>query len=690
MQIRCTHCTKTLALGHDGALPSSCPHCAQPPGPAALGPYEPQRLLATGGMGEVYLARHRELGTEVALKLLPAMPLDQLAAVRERFAREARLTSQVKHPGVVQVLASDVTGDRPYLVLELVRGQTLRQLLAQGTLTIADAARIVAATADVLAAAHAEGVFHRDVKPDNVMLEPDGAVRVLDFGIARAVQDDAPLTRTGEIVGTPEYMAPEQLLDGPEAIDARTDVHALGVLAYELLTGRSPFHGANVFQTLKLVESLVPPPPSSLRRDAPHALDLVVLRALQKQPADRFASAAAFASALRGAVPASRPAPVRRTSPWLWYFWMPLAATALLLAGAAFLLTTQLGNIGGEASAAFARAWAEATKDWRELESAQQACDQGRWCDALAHAERTLGSHFADPAIAQRAFVLHHFAWLLAAGLPAWLARTDERQRTRLFGDALEPEPTTDEDLLAMRALLALDTTQPPSTVDAQLRWLQMGLTNDPQLAQQLAATTGADDPLAMLLRLRGAPPEQRADGFANYAQRLPTECAEHWLARTIERHLRGDPQGGTQAAENAWLAGAGELAVLLDAAMPLLQTDANGTGLFHLPAPRLTRIGRRLAAADPADAPASALLRLSLQTPSPTDLAAARQFPPAVKPVASAWFVASATANPQQAGALLLVAVALGTTPDYATDPWRRVGPEARAAIDAEAQRGR
>jgi len=329
MQIRCTTCTKTIAIAPTGALPPACPHCAGAPVPARLGPFALERLVATGGMGEVYLARHAELGTEVAVKLLPAMPLEAAASVRERFAREARLTASVQHPGVVRVLDCDVAGDHPYLVLEFVAGQTLRQRLDAGPLPVVQAAQVAAAAADVLAAAHGKGVLHRDIKPDNVMLADNGDVRVLDFGIARAMTDDAPLTRTGEILGTPEYMAPEQLLDGPEATDERTDVHALGVLLYEMLTARSPFRGANLFQALKLVESLVPPAPSSLCPRA-EALDSVVQRAMQKRREERYASAAQFAAAVRQAVPAAAPRVSASPSRVVWFLWLPLAAVLVL------------------------------------------------------------------------------------------------------------------------------------------------------------------------------------------------------------------------------------------------------------------------------------------------------------------------------------------------------------------------
>jgi serine/threonine-protein kinase len=187
MQIRCASCGKNVTVAVTGVLPDRCPHCQGAPAPTVLGVFRIERLLAAGGMGEVYLGRHRELGTPVAIKLLPPPTDSDAQSVRARFAREARLTAAVEHPGVVRVYDCDVAGDRPYLVLEYVAGQTCRRLLEQGALPLERGVCIVAAAADVVAAAHACGVLHRDIKPDNVQQGDDGRVRVLDFGIARTL-----------------------------------------------------------------------------------------------------------------------------------------------------------------------------------------------------------------------------------------------------------------------------------------------------------------------------------------------------------------------------------------------------------------------------------------------------------------------------------------------------------------------
>ncbi|MFT4511894.1 MAG: hypothetical protein ACI89X_000882 [Planctomycetota bacterium] len=656
MQIRCSTCTKTIAIAPTGVLPPSCPHCSQAAIPKRLGAYVLDRLIATGGMGEVYHAHHEELGTEVAIKLLPALPLDVIDSVRERFAREARLTAKVKHRGVVRVVSSDASGDRPYLVLELVSGVTLRHLLRDSALAPIEAARIVADTADVLAAAHQQGVLHRDIKPDNVMLEPDGSVRVLDFGIARAVGDDTPLTRTGEIIGTPEYMAPEQLLDGPEATDERTDVHALGVLLYELLTKKSPFRGANLFQSLKLVESLQPGPPSETQPE----LSLVVLRAIEKQASDRYATAAGFAEAIRTAVPESRTARPH-SPPQTWPLWLAAVGVLIGIAGILFAVTLLQGGERSDAkpSTTVTRVLdADAVLTTTEL---RNALDQGHWCAAITDSEQALAEgNDTARLLAQKAFILSHAAWWRVAGLPPWLAAYDLGHRERLFGDLLEPgNGSTD----TMRAMLCGDDEQ----------W------------QRFANSRQAGPAITQLLELASQPLGTRADLLAKFATRLPIEQPEHWLARTIERHLRRDTNGASQAAEMAWLTGAGDMAILLDAALAMKTADYA----------QRQQLWRRLSKSDRADCPASTLLLLHLETLGITGVTfephMAHSLPMPHRATAASWFVQQARdAENSRKTQLLRIAAALAAVPDFEKEPWLSIPTGMRKFVAEEAKRAR
>lgn len=661
MQIRCSTCTKTIAIAPTGALPPNCPHCTEAAVPERLGAYVLDRLLATGGMGEVYLAHHDELGTEVAIKLLPALPLDAIDSVRERFAREARLTARIEHRGVVRVVSSDAHGDRPYLVLELVTGTTLRHVLQHGGVTTHDAARIVADTADVLAAAHRQGVLHRDIKPDNVMLQPDGAVRVLDFGIARAIADDTPLTRTGEIVGTPEYMAPEQLLDGPEATDERTDVHALGVLLYELLTNTSPFRGANLFQSLKLVESLRPKAPQT----DPAELATIVMRALEKRPEDRFASATELAEALRVAVPDAAPplATQRDSSRPLW-----LAAAGVLIgiAGIAFAWTRGTAAVPDkqETTAVIRIVDEEAPRPLAEIEA---GFAQGHWSATLADAQvaAAAGEDAARP-LARAAFVLTHAAWWRIADLPPWLAAYDLGLRERLFGDLLEPR---DDAHATLRAMLQGD--------DAAWSDYAERARGNSETPRAYAT--------ARVLAIAARPARERADLLASFAQGVPIEQPEHWLARTIERHLRRDRPGAAQAAEMAWLTGAGDLALLLDAALSLPDLDRR----------QRQALWRRLSKCDRLDCPASTLLLLHLETTGVAGVefepAMAHSLPLPHRAAAGAWFVAEATrSSAERKTSLLCIAAALAVEPDFSTEPWSSVPAASRPRIEREARRAR
>jgi len=255
------------------------------------GRYRLLRKLGTGGMGSVYLCEHVALGRRSALKLL--RPSGDLGPeLVERFRQEAQAASRIEHENVVDVLDFGEDDGGLYYVMELLEGRTLAKLMRQdGPLPLPRALGLLEQVCRALAAAHACGVVHRDVKPDNVLVEvlPDGTERakLIDFGISH-VTGTGRLTRHGEIIGTPEYMAPEQA-SGAE-VDALTDVYAVGVLAFELLTGSLPLLGPTAIATLVAHQTQPPPAPGTLRAGLPPELDRLVLRALSKKKADRFQS----------------------------------------------------------------------------------------------------------------------------------------------------------------------------------------------------------------------------------------------------------------------------------------------------------------------------------------------------------------------------------------------------------------
>ena len=263
--------------------------------------YEVQRRLGEGGMGRVYEARHVRLGRHYAIKIMHQM----FAADRDalaRFRREAIAASTIMSPNVAQVFDVNATRDgQPYLVYEYIDGEDLGTLLErEGTLSIARAAHIARQVANGLATAHAAGVVHRDLKPENVMLvkAADGSdvAKLLDFGIAKVQQEDK-LTRTGAVLGTPAYMAPEQARGG-STIDHRCDIYALGAMIYRAVTGRPAFGGEDAGRTLTSVIWDEPARPKTLRKDLPDALELVIQRAMAKDPEQRFASMAELDAAL--------------------------------------------------------------------------------------------------------------------------------------------------------------------------------------------------------------------------------------------------------------------------------------------------------------------------------------------------------------------------------------------------------
>jgi tetratricopeptide (TPR) repeat protein len=275
-----------------------------------LSKYELIRLLGAGGMGEVYLARDTVLQRQVAIKFVSAARTADPDA-NARLLREARAAATLDHPGICPVYDVDVDRQgRTCIVMQYIEGETLAERLSRGALDPAEALGLAAAVADALAAAHARGLVHRDLKPQNVMVTPDGRPKLLDFGIAHAeISPDAVaeiVTHTatvawspGAMVGTPAYMSPEQVLRKP--IDGRSDLFSLGAVLFECLAGRPAFQAATDLDTWARVAYVVPPAPSSLNPRVPAAADSIVTRLLAKEAGERFASAADAARALREA-----------------------------------------------------------------------------------------------------------------------------------------------------------------------------------------------------------------------------------------------------------------------------------------------------------------------------------------------------------------------------------------------------
>jgi serine/threonine-protein kinase len=256
--------------------------------------------IGRGGMAVVYRARDLRLNRRVAIKVLPP-ELAFNADVRERFLREAQTSAQLAHPGIVPIYMVDEAEGLVFFVMALVDGETLgERLLRERILPVEQVRRILKDVADALAYAHAHGVVHRDIKPDNIMLERStGRAVVTDFGIARAAAGDSRLTVTGVAIGTPAYMSPEQAL-GERELDGRSDIYSLGIIGYQMLAGEPPFKASNTPAMLVKHVSETPRPLEQLRPDVPRDLVNAIARALAKKPEHRWADAGAFRDALSG------------------------------------------------------------------------------------------------------------------------------------------------------------------------------------------------------------------------------------------------------------------------------------------------------------------------------------------------------------------------------------------------------
>jgi serine/threonine-protein kinase len=263
---------------------------------ALAGQYDIERELGRGGMGVVYLAQDVKLDRKVALKVLPPLLADS-AQVRERFLREARTSARLTHPNIVAIYGAGEVNSLVYFVMSYVEGESLAERLRRnGVLDPANAVPIIRDVALALAYAHERGVVHRDIKPENILLDAhSGRAMVTDFGIAR-VAEAAPLTMTGQVLGSVHYMSPEQV--SGDKVDGRSDLYSLGVVAFQALSGRLPFDNETASAVIVSHVTKAPPPLLSLAPQVPGALAAVVDRCLSKSPGDRYDTGDALARAL--------------------------------------------------------------------------------------------------------------------------------------------------------------------------------------------------------------------------------------------------------------------------------------------------------------------------------------------------------------------------------------------------------
>jgi serine/threonine protein kinase len=291
----CPRCELAAALGEAADLPFS----------GRLGNYELESLIAHGGMGAVYRAYHRDTGQTVALKTLLAGRLAS-AEIRERFLREARLAAQLRHPHIVPLLEVGEADGLPYIAMEFVLGKNLADLVRDGPLAPSQAASLLAKAAQAVAYAHQQGILHRDIKPANILLDAAGEPRVADFGLARLIEAGATeLTATGQVLGSPGYLAPERVPQNSrpvarngDTVGMASDVYSLGATLYHLLTGRPPFQGATLDAVLMQVVKTEPIAVRKLNPSVPTPLETVCLKCLEKEPRRRYASAQELADEL--------------------------------------------------------------------------------------------------------------------------------------------------------------------------------------------------------------------------------------------------------------------------------------------------------------------------------------------------------------------------------------------------------
>ena len=385
-----------------------------------FGDYETISILGQGGMGVVYKARQLSLNRLVALKMIRNAEFASEDQVR-RFQNEAEAVATLDHPGIVPIYEVGTYEDQRYFSMKLVEGQGLDKKLEELAKDPRTAARIVAEVADAVNHAHQRGILHRDLKPANILLDDQGHTHVTDFGLAKRIEDNAGLTVSGAIMGTPSYMAPEQAAGRSSLITTVSDVYGLGAILYAVLTGRAPFASDSVMNTLDQVRNSPPQPPTRMNAKLPRDLEVICLKCLEKDPRHRFASAQALADDLnrwlRGEPIAARPVgPVVRLRMW--------AKRKPALAGlsAALFVALIAGVIG-------------VTWQWSEAVSQRNQAQRAR--DEAMHQEQTARKAEAEARISRDHAV--------ASERNAVAARAQAEQNAQVAG---------------MQATLALNTIQ--------------------------------------------------------------------------------------------------------------------------------------------------------------------------------------------------------------------------------------
>lgn len=359
---------------------------AAPPEPGEVvryfGDYELLEEIARGGMGVVYEARQVSLNRIVALKMILA---GQLASEQDvqRFHTEAEAAANLDHPNIVPIYEVGEHEGLHYFSMGFVDGHSLAERLAEGPLPAREAAELTKTLANAVAYAHEQGVIHRDLKPANVLIDRRGEPRITDFGLARREDDDSGMTATGQILGTPSYMPPEQALGKNEEIGPQADVYALGATLYALLTGRPPFQGASIVETLKQLQEQEPVSPRQLNAAVPSDLETICLKCLEKEKERRYVSAADFSEELdryvNGKPITARPIG-RRERAWRWCKRNPIVAALVFAVAASLAVGITVASV--LAVVAYQRAElarAEEMRANREKTRAENQLERAEW-----------------------------------------------------------------------------------------------------------------------------------------------------------------------------------------------------------------------------------------------------------------------------------------------------------------------